>query len=181
MNFSVMEIFALILGFVLAISLAINFIFKFRFQGFRMTLNNKDSEIKIAEELLNRKDKEFELYRKKVAADKILITQGFVKSLFVLEHEPKFPKGYDCEDFVVINVTPEIPDFKIDTKYGEISESFILFLTTCFSKDLPKNSLKQIEKLRPEVYYSYKVFSKLDKKEMVVREEYLEELIKNKN
>jgi hypothetical protein len=54
-------------------------------------------------------------------------------------------------------------------------------LTTCFSKDLPKNSLKQIEKLRPEVYYSYKVFSKLDKKEMVVREEYLEELTKNKN
>lgn len=138
------------------------------------------AELKKAEELLNQKDKEFELYRKKVAADKILITQGFVKSLFVLEHEPKFPKGYDCEDFVVLNVTPEIPQFKINTKYGEISESFILFLTTFFSKDLPKNGLKEIEKLRPEVYYSYKVFSKLDKKEMVVREEYLEQLtIKN--
>lgn len=178
MNFSVMEFLVFIVVVFLVLT---SFRFYISYLNEKGELSSAKKEIERAEELLNQKDKEFELYRKKVAADKILITQGFVKSLFVLEHEPKFPKGYDCEDFVVLNVTPEIPEFKIDTKYGEISESFILFLTTCFSKDLPKNSLKQIEKLRPEVYYSYKVFSKLDKKEMVVREEFLEELIKNKN
>lgn len=170
------------LVFIVVVFLVLtSFLFYISYSNEKGELSSAKKEIERAEELLNQKDKEFEIYRKKVAADKILITQGFVKSLFVLENDPKFPKGYDCDDFVVLNVTPEIPDFKIDTKYGEISESFILFLTTCFSKDLPKNSLKQIEKLRPEVYYSYKVFSKLDKKEMVVREEYLEELIKNKN
>lgn len=181
MNFSVMEFLVFLLILLAIFCWFWIWVYNKRLDFLREELEHNKNEILLSEQLLNQKDKEFELYRKKVAADKILITQGFVKSLFVLEHEPKFPKGYDCEDFVVLNVTPEIPEFKIDTKYGEISESFIIFLTTCFSKDLPKNSLKQIEKLRPEVYYSYKVFSKLDKKEMVVREEYLEELIKNKN
>jgi protein involved in temperature-dependent protein secretion len=122
MNFSVMSEFWIYMLIVLGLALSgLVFAISMQLYDTKGELKSAEKEIERAEELLNQKDKEFEIYRKKVAADKILITQGFVKSLFVLEHEPKFPKGYDCEDFVVLNVQE---DFLLKTKDKKLIKKF---------------------------------------------------------
>lgn len=178
-----METLIFVLSFILAILLVKIFIDWLKIKAFSEVLKEQKQELKNASELLNQKDSEFSSYKKNVAIERNLIADGFLKSLFVLENNPEFPKGYDCSDFVVLNVEPlifrEIKNLPADLVPLQDSEKFISFLKILFSKEAPKNSLQEIEKLRPQVYYSYKVFSKLDKKEMVVREEYLQEIVKN--
>jgi len=184
-----MEKIIFVLTFIIALLLVKMFIDWIVLKDRKESLEQLKQEIKAAGELLNKKDSEFRSYKKNVTFERNLIAEGFVKSLFVLENEPKFPKGYDCKDFVVMNVEPLL--FKnINTHLDEVKKlennsaktiEFLIYFAK-IKNDLTskKLNIEEIQKLRPDVFYSYTVFSKLDKKQMIVREEYLESLIQGR-
>ena len=156
-------------------------------------LEKKESEIKRLEGKLKLNEQEFEVYKHTCDLEKIQTAEDISKSLFVLNNKPKFEKGYNCDEFFVVYIEPKIiygfdvKDLR-ELKWIEkdktknLVEAAIVFISNFrkyYSNDLTKLKIDQINKKAFEVYYSYTVFSKLDQKTMVVREEYLEAFREN--
>jgi hypothetical protein len=194
MNFSVMaELFYFT---IIALFLCISFMWwisSIKIKGLKHFLEKKEMEINHLEQNLKTKKVDFELYKYRSDLEKIQTAEDISKSLFVLNNKPKFEKGYNCDEFFVVYIEPKIiygfdvKDLR-ELKWIEkdktknLVEAAIVFISNFrkyYSNDLTKLKIDQINKKAFEVYYSYTVFSKLDQKTMVVREEYLEAFREN--
>jgi len=178
----------IITGFAI---IAIGFSLLMRNIQYKSDLKTCKSDISYLEEQLKLKEKEFEVYRHTSDLEKIKTAEDISKSLFVLENNPKFEKGYNCDEFFVVDVEPKLTYVLSSKKTENISDDIIKkaalaagLLFNALIKNgnnlgIKEQKLKQLKEKAFEVYYSYTVFSKLDQKTMVVREEYLEAFREN--
>jgi hypothetical protein len=190
MNFSVMDY---IIFIVIVVILGLCFklwSFSIRIESLAHKIEQKEMEINHLEHKLKTKEVDFNLYKHRSDLEKIQTAEDVSKSLFVLNNKPKFEKGYNCDEFFVIEVEPKIfygsglktfkdlPTDKIE-KLLKISGIVLNVFCKVFENGIVKSKLDEIKNKTFEVYYSYTVFSKLDQKTMVVREEYLEAFREN--